>query len=157
MSNFISRNRRVVCERRQPDRPGRGSGKWNTQQGKRSPAPRKERNKGTVVSKAYLDELLRSVAHGGGEGAKSQVVVDHSEVPGLAEVAPSQHSSHTVASHKNTPPKDADQMKNADPLLTTGEPPSHPSHPTGDHSKTLLKHDQWLRDLAQQAEELKRK
>ena len=147
-------------ESRRPDRAGRGSEKGNTQQGKPSPAPRKEeRNKGTVVvSKAYLDELLRGVAHGGGEGVKSHVVVDHSEVPGLAEVAPSRHSSHTVASHKeNTLPKDADQIKNAGPLLTTGEPPSHPSRPIEDYSKTLSKHDQWLRDLAQQAEEQKRK
>lgn len=147
-------------ESRRPDRAGRGSGKGNTQQGKPSPAPRKEeRNKGTVVvSKAYLDELLRGVAHGGGEGVKSHIVVDHSEVPGLAEVAPSRHSSHTVASHKeNTPLKDADQIKNADPLLMTGEPPSHPSHSTEDYSKTLSKRDQWLRDLAQQAEEQKRK
>lgn len=136
------------------DRAGRGSEKGSTQQGKPSPAPRKEeRNKGTVVvSKAYLDELLRSVAHGEGEGPKSHIVVDHSEVPGLAEIAPSRHSSHTVATHKeNTPPK------NTDPLLMTAGPLSHPSHSTEDHSKTLSKHDQWLRDLAQQAEEQKRK
>lgn len=141
-------------ESRRPDRAGRGSGKGSTLQGKPSPAPRKEeRNKGTVVvSKAYLDELLRGVAHEGGEGPKSHVVVDHSEVPGLAEIAPSRHTSHTVASHKeNTPPK------NTGPLLTTAGPLSHPSHTTEDHSKTLSKHDQWLRDLAQQAEEQKRK
>ena len=143
-------------ESKRPDRAGRGSGKGNTQQGKPSPAPRKEeRNKGTVVvSKAYLDELLRGVAHGEGEGPKSHVVVDHSEVPGLAEIAQSRHSSHTVASHKeNTPPKNTDQIKK----LTTGEPPSHPSHSTEDYSKTLSKRDQWLCDLAQQAEEQKRK
>ena len=156
-------------ESRRPDRAGRGAGHGNTQQVKPSPAPRKEeRAKGTViVSKAYLDELLRSVTCGGGEGPKRHVVVDHSEIPGLAEVAPSRHSSHAVANHKeNTPPKDTNQipLTNADPLLTNtylpptnAQPPSHPSHPTGDCSKTLSKQELWLRDLAQQAEEQKRK
>ena len=163
-------------ESRRLDRAGRGAGHGNTQQGKPSPAPKKEeRAKGTVVvSKAYLDELLRGVTCGGGEWTKSHVVVDHSEIPGLGEVAPSRHSSHAVASHKkNTPPKDTNQtpLTNGDPLLTNAPPPltntylpltnaqlpSHHSHPTGDYSKTLSKHDLWLCDLAQQAEEQRRK
>ena len=156
-------------ESRRPDWAGRGAGHGNTQQGKPSPAPKKEeRAKGTVVvSKAYLDELLRGVTRGGGEGPNSHVVVDHSEIPGLGEVAPSRHSSHAVANCKeNTPPKDANQipLTNADPVLTNAPPPltnaqlpSHHSHPTGDCSKTLSKHDLWLRDLAQQAEEQRRK
>ena len=158
-------------ERRRPDRARHG----NTQQRKPSPpVPRKEeRTKGTVVvSKAYLDELLRGVTHRGREGPKNHVVVDHSEIPGLGEVAPSRHSSHAVAK-ENTPPKDTNQipLMNGDPLLTNApppltntylpltkaQPPSHHSHPTGDCSKTLSKHDLWLRDLAQQAEEQRRK
>ena len=157
-------------ESRRPDRAGREARHGNTRHGKpSSPAPRKEeRGKGTVVvSKAYLDELLRGVTGGKGEGPKNHVVVDHSEIPGLAEVAPSRHSSHAVASHKeNTPPKDTNQfpLTNGDPLLTNAPPPlmnapppSHHSPPTGDCSKTLSKHDLWLRDLAQQAEEQRRK
>ena len=148
-------------ESRRPDRAGREARHGNTQQGKPSPAPRKEeRGKGTVVvSKAYLDELLRGVTHGGREGPKNHVVVDHSEIPGLEEVAPSRHSSHAVAK-ENTPPKDTNQitLMNGDPLLTNAPPPSHHhSPPTGDCSKTLSKHDLWLRDLAQQAEEQRRK
>ena len=154
-------------ESRRPDRTGREAGHGNTQQGKPSPAPRKEeRAKGTVViSKAYLDELLRGVTRGKGEGTKSHVVVDHSEIPGLAEVASSRHSSHAVAK-ENTPPKDTNQipLMNGDPLLTNAPPPltkaqptAHHSHPTENCSKTLSKHDLWLRDLAQQAEEQRRK
>lgn len=145
-SNFLARNRRAVCGSTRPEESQR-SRHENTRQGKPIPASRRREEEGgketVVISKTYLDELLR-MNSGEVGGSRSHVVVDARNVPGQQDTMQPQHSSHTAASHKNTVPNN-------------GIPPSNHTHREQESKQPLSQHEQWLRDLSKQAEEQRKK
>ena len=136
-----------MCGNTQREEAGRRS-----RHGKPIPASRRQKeergNETVVISKTYLDELLRVNGGPGVSGSGSHVVVDPGDVPGLLDSTQPQHISHAVASHKTVP--------------SDGTPVGHPPNHTHREQElecnpSLSQHDQWLRDLSKQVEDQRRK
>ncbi len=174
--DFLARNRRAVHER---SRAATDKQRGSTPRGKLPSSGRekpskynqaKKANSGPIreetvtISKGYLDQLMRmSVLGAGGNSsveeptiARAHVILDRHQVPGLAsspnEPPSSLHGRTNGVPVSQVPSVYARKMEEAHVGRTGGLSGAAPQVQTG-----LSAHEQWLRDLAGQAEEQRRR